>query len=114
MDVAGGSVGASRDGWRWGWRLALNDRGQLVGTLAGQEGGPDRAILWEIEDEGDPVPPDTGCVVANNWVHGRDGRAGEFLGGAWAVGSGHYLGAVAELTALRQAASDTWELVGGC
>lgn len=94
--------------------LAMNDRGQVVGSLHGENGEPGRAVMWSIEDDGDPVEPDDGCILANNWAHARDGRATSFLVHAWAAGSGQYLGPVTDTTALREARPGTWELVDAC
>ncbi len=94
--------------------LAMNDSGQIVASLHGEDGEPHRAVVWTIEDDGDPVEPDDSCILANNWAHARDGRATSYLFHTWATGSGHYLGLATDTTALRQARPGTWELAKAC
>jgi probable HAF family extracellular repeat protein len=100
--------------------VSVNDRGQVAVTIddepGGAAGGPGRAVVWQIDDEGVEPPDDGGgnCVLANNWAHVRDGRAVSYSWFAWAAGTGTYLGMVTDTTALRGSAPGSWQLVDAC
>lgn len=94
--------------------FALSDQGHVVVTELGDDGAPDRALLWTMTYPGDPAPPDDECILANNWAHVREGRATSYLVYAWAAGSETYLGLTTGTTALRRSGPDTWDLVDSC
>jgi probable HAF family extracellular repeat protein len=92
---------------------ALNDEGQAIGELGPEASA--RPVIWTVHDDGTPPDPPVGqCFRATNQAHVQAGRATAFLGFAWAVGSGTYLGLTSQTTSLREAAPGRWEPVTTC
>jgi hypothetical protein len=72
-------------------------------------------VIWTVHDDGTPPDPPAGqCFSATNQAHVQAGRATSFLGFAWAVGSGAYLGLTSQTASLREAAPGRWEPVSAC